>query len=77
MPKYFFNLHSDIEAIDEEGIELLDLEAARMVARHNARFSATAMRKTGGIVSDHRIEIVDDQGNVLDTFYCRDAVDEI
>ena len=73
--RYFFHLHNDLDVIDEEGVELLDLEAARMVALHNARFSAAeAIRETGRMVSDHRIDIADDKGNILDTVYFRDAV---
>lgn len=64
-----------MEAIDKEGVELLDLQAARMVALHNARFSAAeSIRETGRMVSDHRIEIADEHGHVLDTVYFRDAV---
>jgi hypothetical protein len=64
-----------VDAVDEEGVELPDLPAARMVALHNARFSAgQAIKETGRIVLDHRIDIEDADGNVLDTVHFRDAV---
>jgi hypothetical protein len=40
MPRYFFHLHNDIDALDEEGVELADLEAARAMARHSVQFAA-------------------------------------
>lgn len=75
MPRYFFHLHNDVDAIDEEGVELANLAAARTIALHNARFSAgQAIKETGRIVLDHRIDIADGDGNVLDTVHFRDAV---
>jgi hypothetical protein len=32
MPRYFFALHNDVEAVDDEGLELADIAAARVVA---------------------------------------------
>jgi hypothetical protein len=29
MPRYFFDLHDDIDAVDEEGVELSDLNRRR------------------------------------------------
>ena len=40
MPRYFFHLHNDVDAVDEEEVELPDLPAAQLVALHHARFSA-------------------------------------
>lgn len=75
MPRYFFHLHNDVDAVDEEGVELPDLPAARLVALHHARFSAgQAIKETGRMVLDHRIDIADRDGNVLDTVHFRDAV---
>jgi hypothetical protein len=75
MPRYFFHLHNDVEARDEEGIELADLEAARQLAFQNVRFTAgETIKEKGRIVLDHRIDIEDDKGNVLDTVRFRDAV---
>ena len=44
MPRFFFHLHNDIEAPDEEGLELSDLEAAR---RGSDTLRARAGRRGG------------------------------
>jgi len=75
VPRYFLHLYNDIEAADPDGVELPNLGAARMVALHNARFTVAETIKTEGrFVGDHRIDIEDAEGNVLDTIYFRDAV---
>jgi hypothetical protein len=75
MPRYFFHLHNDYDAPDEEGAELPSLEAAKIAALHNARFSAAeTIKENGRFVGEHRIDIADGDGNVLDTVYFRDAV---
>ena len=75
MPKYYFHLHNDIDAPDEEGKELPDLDAAREVARDNARFTfAQTVMDEGHGSLEHRIDIEDEQGRVLDTVWFRDVV---
>jgi hypothetical protein len=37
MPRYFFDLHNDLDVRDEEGCELPDFEAAKDHAQHEAR----------------------------------------
>jgi len=75
VPRYFFHLHNDIEAPDPDGIELPNIGAARTVAIHNARFTVAETIKTEGrFVGDHRIDIEDDDGTVIDTIYFKDAV---
>ena len=75
MPRFYFHLYDDLDAPDEEGVELADLETARGYARRNAVFTAgETIKETGRLVADHRIDIEDEQGNVLDTIYFRDAV---
>ncbi len=60
-PRFFFHLHNDVSAPDDEGVELLYLEAARMVARHNARFTAAeTLKDKGHFIGDHRIDIEDE-----------------
>ena len=39
-PRFYFHLYNDVEARDPEGFELPNLASARMVAVHNARFTA-------------------------------------
>jgi hypothetical protein len=75
VPRYFFHLYNDVEARDEEGIEMPNMGAARMAAIQNARFTiAETIKVQGRFVGDHRIDIEDDEGKVLDTIYFGDAV---
>ncbi len=75
VPRYFFHLYNDVEARDPDGAELPNIGAARMVAIHNARFTLAETIKTEGrFVGDHRIDIEDDDGTVLDTIYFKDVV---
>lgn len=75
VPRYFFHLHNDVDAPDSDGVELRSLGEARAVALHNARFSAgQSVKDMGHIVGDHRIDIEDENGTVLDAVYFRDAV---
>ncbi len=75
MPRFYFHLLNDVDAPDEEGVELPDLEAARAHALREARvtFGETA-KDLGRVVLHHRIDIEDGQGAVLETVYFRDAV---
>ena len=75
MPRYFFNLRDDIDAIDEEGRELPDLAAAReaavLYAVEMAGASVTEQRK---LDLSHRIEVADKAGAVLDQVEFRDVI---
>jgi hypothetical protein len=75
VPKYFFHLHNDVDARDEDGRELPDLAAAHQLARENARFTfAETIREEGRASLDHRIDIEDEDGRVLETVWFRDVV---
>jgi hypothetical protein len=37
MPRYFFDLHNDMDVRDDEGVELPNLNAALLHALHEAR----------------------------------------
>lgn len=75
MPRYFFHLHNDVEARDEEGVELPDLEAARRHAASNALFTLGETAKEQGQINlAHRIDIEDSDGNVLATVHFRDVI---
>lgn len=75
MPRYYFHLYNDVDAPDDEGKELPDLKAAREVARDNARFTFSQTVMDEGRASlDHRIDIEDEHGRVLDTVWFRDVV---
>jgi hypothetical protein len=64
-----------VDAPDEVGVELPDLDAARQLARHNLRFTASeVIKEQGKLVPNHRIQIEDADGHVLDTIYVGDVV---
>jgi hypothetical protein len=75
MPNYYFHLLNDFDAPDEEGLELPDLETARHQAQCLARFTlAETIKDKGGYNPEHRINIEDERGEVLDTVRFGDAV---
>jgi hypothetical protein len=75
MPRFYFHLLNDVDALDDEGKELPNLEAAREVARRNARFTAAeTLKEQGRLVLSHRIQIEDADGKVLDTVYFSDVL---
>lgn len=75
MPKYFFHLHNDIDVLDEDGKELPDLDAARELARDNVRFTfAETIKEQSRANLDHRIDIEDEDGRVIETVRFGDVV---
>jgi hypothetical protein len=75
MRRYFFHLYNDVEARDEEGVEMPNIGAARMAALRDARFTiGETIKAEGRFVGDHRIDIEDAEGNVLETIRFKDAV---
>ena len=74
MPRYFFNLYNDVIAIDEEGVELADLAAARAHGIHETRTMAAESARKGHLNVHHRIDIADETGTVVDTITFGDAV---
>lgn len=62
MPRFFFNIYNDMVAIDEEGVELPDLEAARAEAIRGARsLISDAVVTQGRLNLKHRIEVEDEE----------------
>ena len=75
MPRFYFHLLNDVDAPDDEGKELQDLEAAREHARRMAIFSAAeAVKDQAHLVRSHRIQIEDADGKVLDTVHFGDVI---
>ena len=75
MPRYFFHLRDGLDVPDEEGRELPDLATARACAMDLLRFEASETVKREGLVAlHHRVEIVDEQGRVLEIVPLGDAV---
>lgn len=65
MPRYFFNVYDDIVALDEEGVELPNVQAARLHAVAGARDLIVAQVKHGYLVRSHWIDVVDERGEVV------------
>jgi hypothetical protein len=74
MPRYFFDLHNDDVAIDEEGRECADLAAARAVATQEARNIAADDVLAGKFISSHRIDILDSARKLLSSISFGEAV---
>ncbi len=74
MPKYFFHLHNDEVALDEEGQDFDSVADARADAIFNLRSLASEQVTQGRLNLDDRIEIADETGTVVDTVTVRDAV---
>ena len=69
MARFYFRLP------DVEGVELVDVNSAREVARCNARMLMGQVLKDEGCINlSQRIEIEDDHGRVVDTVWLRDVV---
>jgi len=75
MPRYHFNLRDDLDAADEEGMELPDLAAAREQAITEARQIACAsLKEQGRINLSHYIEVTDSGGEPLFRLPFREAM---
>jgi len=72
MTRYFFHIREAAIVIpDEEGLELQDIQAARIEARRSAYDLGTAEFRRGCGVERRAIEIADRDGNVLETLPLR------
>lgn len=75
MPRYFFDLHNDIESIDDEGKVLPDLKAATTRGFIEAReMVCSSVEEHCHIDLRHRIEIRDKSGQTVRTIHFEDAV---
>jgi hypothetical protein len=75
MARYFFDLHNDIDALDEEGVELSGLDGALAHALCEARTMIQAsVADTGRIDLRHHIDIRDKTGTVIHVMHFEDAV---
>ena len=62
MPRFYFHLHNDVEARDEEGRELADAYAAHEAAVLEARTMAAESVRQGHLDLSHTIEVTDESG---------------
>ncbi len=75
MPRYFFNIYNDDVTIDDEGVELADVPAARSYAVVGARSLIVESVGLGHLTRHHRIEIKDESGGLLETVRFDEAID--
>jgi hypothetical protein len=75
VPRYFFDLHNDVESLDPEGKELPGFEAAKAGAL------AEALQMIQAGIADHRkvdlrdhIDVRDESGAVVYVLHFEDAV---
>lgn len=74
MPRYYFDLHNDVEARDEEGLELVDLDAARNEAIRSGRELFAEGVLAGRVNLNHWIEVRDESGAQVLTIRFGDTV---
>lgn len=67
MARYFFHLHNDITAIDEEGSHWPDDHAAMDHAVHCARELAGASVREGHLGLNHHIDVLSEEGRTIGT----------
>jgi hypothetical protein len=76
MPQFYFHLHDNMDVTDEEGKELPDLEAAHAYAMNLARFEiGQAVIARGKVLLSHRIDIENEQGQVVGSLCFGDVVE--
>ena len=75
MPRYYFDLHNDVNAIDDEGRELPDLEAVKAdVLKEVRAMIKTSIDETGRIDLRHHIDVRDENDAVVYVMHFEDAV---
>jgi hypothetical protein len=75
MPIYFFNLRDGDDIVpDETGMDLADLDDARLEAVRSARDILADQLRAGQELDGQLIEIADERGQVLDVMKLRDAL---
>jgi hypothetical protein len=74
VPRFFFHVYDDVEALDEDGLDLPDVKAAHLEALRSARALACEQVEKGYLNLHHRIDVEDDAGRRVTTVSFRDAV---
>ena len=62
------------DIVDEDGVELASLEAARSLAVTTIQALAATLRREGISIIDQALFIRDEDGQVLDAIFFRDVV---
>jgi hypothetical protein len=73
MPQFYFHLYNDIVALDEEGVDLPDLQAARDRAHASAVEMVCHSVRQGHLNLNHRIDVADESGAVVLTMPFREV----
>jgi hypothetical protein len=75
VPLYFFDLHNDVDALDQEGVELPDLDSAlaRGLCETRSMIQAS-VAETGRIDLRHHIDIRDEKGTIVYVMHLEDVV---
>ena len=73
--RFFFHLSDEISCMDEEGMDLPDLAAARAKAIESARSIMSAAILSGKLPLTDVITIADESGSPLATLAFRDALE--
>lgn len=75
MPRYYFDLYNDVDAIDNEGRELPDLKAVRADVLQEVRaMIKSSIDETGRIDLRHHIDVRDEGDAVVYVMHFEDAV---
>ena len=75
MPRFFFHVYDDVIAIDDEGVTLPNLDAARLQALVGARGLMAEQVTRGYLVRSHWIDVVDEAGAIVLHLPFADAID--
>jgi len=75
VPRYYFDLHNDMDVLDEEGKELPDLRAVQAAALCEVREMALAsIADNGELNLCHHIDVRDESGAIVYVMRFEDAV---
>jgi hypothetical protein len=74
MPRFFFDVHDDIDMIDDDGVELPDADAAAREALRGARALICEQVTKGRINLSHFVKVRDEAGAHVATVSFDEAV---
>ena len=74
MPRYYFDLHNDMDALDPEGKELSGIEEAKEQALVEARAMLESSAGHGRIDLNHFIQVRDHSGKIVHRLHFGDVV---
>jgi hypothetical protein len=75
MPRYFFHVYDDTVALDDDGMDLPDVDAARRQALAGARALICEEVTKGHVNLSHRIEVEDEEHRPVLTLPFASAVE--